>query len=209
MQRTTTMMTRGMLVGLGALALYIGTASPALADDRRNHDRDECNLRSLKGTYVFTQDGFENRRIALPTTPPLPADLPTAILPADRRPFGYAGRETYDGKGTVFGINTLAQARSAASTNLTQQPVNVTPFVEYSGTYTVSPNCTAVVTVADVPEGTPDPNEPVFVSIYHLFLSPDGDKFTFILFSAAVVQNDVFVEEAQELTGVGVAYRVD
>jgi hypothetical protein len=65
------------------------------------------------------------------------------------------------------------------------------------------------VTVADVPEGTPDPTEPVFVSIYHLFLSPDGEKFTFIVYSAAVVQGGVFVEEAQELTGVGVAYRVD
>jgi hypothetical protein len=209
MQRATTMMTRVMLVGLGSLALYIGTASPGLADDRRNHDRDECHLRSLKGTYVFTQDGFENRRIALPTTPPLPGDLPTAILPGDRRPFGYAGRETYDGRGNVAGINTVAQARSAASTNLTQQPVAVDGFVEYSGTYTVDANCAAVVTVADNPdpnEPPPDPSDPVFFSVYHLFLSPDADKFTFIIFSTSAGEDAAVV---QEVTGVGVAHRVD
>jgi hypothetical protein len=209
MQRTTTMMTRGMLVGLGVLALYIGTASPALADDRRNHNRDECNLRSLKGTYVFTQDGFENRRIVVPTDPEV---SPTALLPADRRPFAYAGRETYDGKGNVAGINTIAQARGATtSATSTTQPVAVNAFVEYSGTYTVDASCTAVVRVADNPDPNdpPEPGDPVFFSIYHLFLSPDGEKFTFIVYSAAVVQNDVFIEEAQELTGVGVAYRVD
>lgn len=209
MQRATTMMTRVMLVGLGSLALYIGTASPGLADDRRNHDRDECNLRSLKGTYVFTQDGFENRRIVVPTDPPV---SPTALLPADRRPFAYAGRETYDGSGNITGINTIAQARSATtSPTSTAQPVAVNAFVEYSGTYTVDANCTAVVTVADNPDPNdpPAPEDPVFYSVYHLFLSPDGEKFTFIVYSAAVGQGGVFVAEAQELTGVGVAYRVD
>jgi len=212
MQRTMTMMTRVMLVGLGSLALYVGTTSPALANGGHGHN-DECNTRTLKGTYVFTQDGFENRRISLPTTPPV---SPTALLPADRRPFAYAGRETYDGRGNIAGINTIAQARGATVTPppppaTPAQPVAVNAFVEYSGTYTVNANCTAVVTVADNPdpEDPPAPEDPVFFSIYHLFLSPDGEKFTFIVYSAAVVQGGVFVEEAQELTGVGVAYRVD
>jgi hypothetical protein len=207
MQRTTTMMTRGMLVGLGALALYIGTASPALANDRRDHDRDECNLRSLKGTYVFTQDGFEHRRV-LVTTLPAPYNTTPALVPADRRPFAYAGREKYDGKGTVTGINTIAQARGATANDPDPgeeiaPPVNASAFVEYTGTYTVNPNCTAVVTVADVPE---NPDDPLFFSVYHLFLSPDGEKFTFIVFSTSAGEDPVVV---QELTGVGVAYRVD
>jgi hypothetical protein len=92
------------------------------------------------------------------------------------------------------------------------QPVAVNGFVTYSGTYTIdTEKCTAEVMVQDDPDPTdpPAPGDPVFVSKYHLFLSPDGEKFTFIVFSAAVVQGGVFVEEAQELTGVGVAYRVD
>jgi hypothetical protein len=75
-------------------------------------------------------------------------------------------------------------------------------FAEYSGEYTVNENCTAVVRVHD--NDVPD-----FESVYHLFLSPDGDMFTFITYSAEVVQGGTPVEEGMELTGAGVAYRVD
>jgi hypothetical protein len=206
------------LAAMGYLALHVGTASPVLAAGGH------CNQHTLNGTYVWTQDGFENRRVltstpGLPTIPDPITGLPTvvsALVPSDRRPFAYAGRERYNGRGRVVGINTLAQARGATANpptppDVLSQPVSVSPFVGYTGTYAVNPDCTAVVEVTDDPDplNPPEPGDPVFVSKYHLFLSPDGEKFTFILFSAAVVQNDVFVEEAQEITGVGVAYRVD
>jgi hypothetical protein len=193
------MTTRALyLAGLGAFGLYLGTAMPALADNNHGHG---CNERTLKGTYIWNQDGFENRRLVVATTPTTP-------VPADRRPFSYAGREKYDGRGNVEGINTLAQARGATTTTAPDgdpdnEPVNVAPFVGYVGTYEVNPDCTAVVTTTEDPEG-----DPVFVTKYHLFLSPDGDQFTFVIFSSSVGRSGVFFENAQELTSSGVAYRV-
>ena len=186
MQRATTMMTRVMLVGLGSLALYIGTASPALANGRPGHD-DECTNRTLKGTYVFTQDGIESR-------------APSTSQPAgDRRPFGYAGVEKYDGSGNFTGINTLATARRPDQVPTT----TVTEFLAYSGTYTVNPDCTVVWTSTDADD---------FTSNYHLFLSPDGSKFTFISVSAEVVvgedeQGNPIKEAVQDIVGVGTAHR--
>lgn len=206
MKRVKTMM---YLLGVGYLGLHVGMGSLALADNGHGHG---CNNRTLKGTYIFTQDGFENRRVQLPTDP----EVPTFTIPADRRPLAYAGREKYDGNGKVDGINTVAQARGATANppdpgEEVAQPVNISGFVGYSGKYEVNADCTAVVEVVDDPEDPnepSDPNAPVFVSRYHLFLAPDGDQFTFIVFSAAVGQGGVFVEEAQEITSVGVAYRV-
>jgi hypothetical protein len=205
MKRVKTVM---YLLGVGYLSLHVGMGSLALADNGHGHG---CNDRTLKGTYIFTQDGFENRRVQLPTDPPVPG----FTVPADRRPLAYAGREKYDGSGNIAGINTVAQARGATANppdpgEVVAQPVNVSGFVGYSGTYEVNSDCTAVVEVVDNPDPNdpPDPEDTVFVSKYHLFLSSDGDMFTFIVFSAAVGQGGVFVEEAQEITSVGVAYRV-
>lgn len=185
------------LVGVGYLVVSLGMAAPALADKKNG----KCDEDSLKGTYVWTQDGFEHRRILVPTDPPV---APTSLLPADRRPFAYAGREKYDGKGKVNGINTVAQSRSATSTTPTgpdNQPVIVDGFAKYTGTYKVdTANCTAEVRVHDL-------DVPEFESIYHLFLSPDGDMFTFVIHSAEVVQGGATVV-GMELTGVGTAYRV-
>jgi hypothetical protein len=183
MQRVQTVMTRVMyLLGLGSLALYVGTASPALAVGGHGHD-DECNNRTLKGTYVFTQDGIESR-------------APSTSQPAgDRRPFGYAGVEKYDGRGGFTGLNTLATARRPDQVPTT----SVSEFVTYSGTYTVNQDCTVVWTSTDA-DG--------FTSNYHLFLSPDGEKFTFISVSAEVIIDDV-PTIVQDLVGVGTAHRSD
>jgi hypothetical protein len=163
------------LLGAGYVIFHLGTAPLALADGGPS-----CTNRTLKGTYVFTQDGMENRLI-------------TAGSPVDHRPFGYAGLETYDGHGNFTGVNTLATARTGTS----QPTVRVTEFLEYSGTYTVNPDCTVLWSSTDA-DG--------FTSNYHLFLSPDGERFTFISVSATVTDGTT-EETVQEVVGVGVAYR--
>jgi hypothetical protein len=203
MKRVKTVM---YLLGVGYLGLHLGTAMTALADNDRGNNRKNCEL---KGTYVWTQDGFEHRRVST-------ADLPepyksiTALVPADRRPFAYAGREKYDGHGNVTGINTVAVARGAtfnppADPNAPiNPPVNASAFVTYSGTYVINSDCTAVVTVHD--DAAPD-----FLSVYHLFLTRDGEKFTFILYTTQAILDDEnpVPQDTFEYTGVGVAHRVD
>jgi hypothetical protein len=180
MKRAKSIMTRVMYVlGLGYLSLHIGMAPLALANDK-------CSTETLKGTYIFTQDGIETR-------------APSETQPAgDRRPFGYAGIETYDGDGNFTGINTLATARRPDQVPTT----TVTEFLEYSGTYEVGSNCTVLWTSTDA-DG--------FTSNYHLFLAPDGSKFTFISVSAEVVNEDPngnpVRELVQDIVGVGTAYR--
>jgi hypothetical protein len=158
-------------------------AAPTMAGDSHGHDS-SCSNDLLKGTYIFTQDGWESR-------------APSETQPAgDRRPFAYAGQEVYDGDGNFTGNNTLATARRPDQT----PPVAVSPFVTYSGTYTVNPDCTVLWTSAD---------EDGFTSNYQLFLSPKGDKFSFIGVDAQVVGEGDVVTTVQESVGVGVAYRVD
>jgi hypothetical protein len=52
-------------------------------------------------------------------------------------------------------------------------------------------------------------DEDGFTSNYQLFLSPKGDKFSFIGVDAQVVGEGDVVTTVQESVGVGVAYRVD
>jgi hypothetical protein len=167
-------------VGIAAFTLYLGT-TPTLADSSDHGS--SCRNSTLKGTYVFTQDGWESR-------------APSTSQPAgDRRPFAYAGQEHYDGRGRFTGVNTLATARRPDQT----PPVEVSPFVTYSGTYTVNPDCTVLWSSTD---------EDGFTSSYHLFLSPDGERFTFIGVDAQVIVDGAPVV-VQEAVGVGVAHRVD
>ena len=156
--------TRQMLLGLAALGLSVGITSSALANGPL------CRTRTLKGTYIFTTEGWQNRPST--TTPP-----------GDRRPVAYTGIETYDGEGSFTGINTLTTARSLTSTN---PPVEVEAFSAYSGTYTVNDDCTVTWEATD---------SAGFVSHYHLFLSPDGERFTFIQV------------DPDGVVGQGVAYR--
>src|SRR5688572_17098385 len=73
MQRVKMMTKQAIaLAAMGYLALQVGTTSPVLAGGGHGHDNDRCSIRTLKGTYVWTQDGFENRRVNTATTPGLP-----------------------------------------------------------------------------------------------------------------------------------------
>ena len=149
----------------------LGLANPSACNLRwsrllwRNRERGGhgCINRTLKGTYVFTQDGWESR-------------APSTTQPAagDRRPFAYAGQEEYDGHGNFTGVNTLVTARNTDQNT----PVAVSPFVTYKGTCTVNRDCTVLWSSSD---------EDGFTSNYNLFLSPDGEKFTFIGVDAQVL----------------------
>jgi hypothetical protein len=169
-----------LAVGVAVFGLHVGPV-PALADSPSHTQT--CRNSTLKGRYIFTQDGWESR-------------APSTSQPAgDRRPFAYAGQEEYDGRGRFTGVNTLATARRPDQA----PPVAVSPFIPYSGTYTVNPDCTVLWSSVD---------EDGFTSTYHLFLSPDGEKFTFISVDAQVISDGAPVI-VQEAVGVGVAHRVD
>lgn len=80
----------------------------------------ECTVKTLKGSYVYAQDGFNIQ----------------GDTAAQRTPFAQAGREFYDSKGKMSGI---------ATASLNGTIVHIT----YSGTYTINSDCTGTVTFTD------------------------------------------------------------
>jgi hypothetical protein len=88
------------------------SASPATASD-------QCSVATMKGSYLFAQDG-----IILGTS-------------ADKnKPFAQAGREHFDGKGGMSGIYS-----GNFNGTITRG--------SYKGTYTMNSNCSGTVTFED------------------------------------------------------------
>jgi hypothetical protein len=85
-----------------------------------SHAQSGCSVATLRGTYIYAQDGFT---IAGDTA-------------AQRTPFAQAGRERFNGDGTMSGV---------ATANFSGTVVRVT----YAGTYTVQADCTGAVTFTD------------------------------------------------------------
>jgi hypothetical protein len=100
-----------MLLGVGLLTL--GAGNPAEAGSK-------CTVGTLKGNYVYAQDGFT-------------IEGDTA---AQRTPFAQIGREIFDGKGNMSGT---------ASASLNGTIVRST----YAGTYAVNSDCSGTVTFTD------------------------------------------------------------
>ena len=74
-------------------------------------------------------------------------------------PFSAAGFEYYNGDGTMTGVFSGSNDSS------------IIEDLEYTGTYTVNPDCTSELTTDD----------PTFGALhFDQFLDPDGDKFTFV-----------------------------
>ena len=112
MRRTKTVVgCMRVLIGVGLLTLGVG--NPAEAGSK-------CTVATLKGNYVYAQDGFN---IAGDTA-------------AQRTPFAQIGREIFDGKGNMTGT---------ASASLNGTVVHST----YAGTYAVNPDCSGTVTFTD------------------------------------------------------------
>ncbi len=108
-----------------------------------------CSVGTLRGAYIYAQDGFT-----------------IAGATADQRaPFAQAGRELFNGDGTMSGIAT-ANFNGAAA------------HVTYTGTYTVEANCTGAVTFTD--------NNAV-VSHYDIAIEDGGAEFGFVQTDANVV----------------------
>jgi hypothetical protein len=80
------------------------------------------------------------------------------IVDGEHVPFSAAGFEYYNGDGTMRGVFSGVDG-------------GVTRNLEYTGTYTVNPDCTSELTT----------NDPVFGDLhFDQFLGPGGNRFTFV-----------------------------
>lgn len=108
-----------------------------------------CSAASLKGAYIYAQDGF----------------LVAGETASERIPFAQAGREVFNGDGTMSGF---------ATANFNGETARLT----YSGAYTVAADCTGAVTFTDGGGA---------VSHYDVFLEDGGAEFGFVQTDPGVV----------------------
>lgn len=108
-----------MKIAAASLLLAASLATPCLADPG-GPGGPRCRLASLRGDYIYTQDGF----------------LIAGDEASQRTPFAQAGQERYDGAGHVTGAYTASQN-------------GVTVRGTYAGTYTVEASCRGTVVFTD------------------------------------------------------------
>lgn len=125
------------LATLGGVLLAI-----AGCDGNDSQAQSGCSVATLRGAYLYAQDGFV---IAGPTA-------------SERTPFAQAGREIFNGDGTMSGV---------ATGNFNGTILRVT----YSGTYAVEADCSGAVTFTD--------SENV-VSHYDIAIQDGGVEFGFV-----------------------------
>jgi hypothetical protein len=102
-----------LVVGAAALLTPVGAG---YAKDEDDSSSVKCSAATLKGTYLFAQNGVEIKGNS------------------EQRPFAIAGYDVFDGNGEVKGL---------ASGNSDGEVFRKEPF---TGTYTVKANCTGSVT---------------------------------------------------------------
>jgi hypothetical protein len=107
-----------ILVVVGAAAL-LSSVGAGYAKDENASSRAKCSKATLKGTYLFAQNGVEIKGNN------------------EQRPFAIAGYDVFDGQGEVKGL---------ASGNFDGQTFRNKSL---SGTYTVKANCTGTFTFKD------------------------------------------------------------
>jgi hypothetical protein len=105
-----------LVVGVAALLTTVGVG---YAKDENASSRAKCSEATLKGTYLFAQNGVE-------------------IKGNDQRPFAIAGYDVFDGQGEVKG---LASANFNGKITRSKEPL--------PGTYTVKADCTGTLTFRD------------------------------------------------------------
>ena len=103
-----------LLLVVGAAAL--STVGAGYAKDENASSRAKCSVATLKGTYLFAQNGVE-------------------IKGDEQRPFAIAGYDVFDGNGEVKGH---ASANFNGKITRSKEPL--------PGTYTVKANCTGTLT---------------------------------------------------------------
>ena len=110
-----------LVVVVGAAALLTPVAA-GYAKDENASSRAKCSKATLKGTYLFAQNGVEIKGNS------------------EQRPFAIAGYDVFDGNGEVKGVS---------SGNFNGEVFRKDPF---TGTYTVKANCTGTVAYRDGPQ---------------------------------------------------------
>jgi hypothetical protein len=126
-RRRTKMNRKGLWAGGVALILVVVVGAAALlttvgagyAKDENASSRAKCSEATLKGTYLFAQNGV-------------------AIKGDEQLPFSYAGYEVFDGNGKVKQVLTLNINGKKVIHNET-----------LSGTYSVKADCTGTATYSD------------------------------------------------------------
>ena len=107
-----------LLVVVGAAAL-LTTVGAGYAKDENASSRAKCSEATLKGTYLFAQNGVEIKGNS------------------EQRPVAIAGYEVFDGNGKVKGVD---------SSNFNGE---ITRNERFSGTYSVNADCTGTATYSD------------------------------------------------------------
>ena len=131
------------------LAMLVLLLAVAGCDGGSSEAQSGCSVGTLRGAYIYALDGFT-----------IAGDEAS-----QRAPFAQAGREIFNGDGTMSGIGTA---------NFNGEVVRVT----YDGTYTVAPDCTGAVTFTDG-EGV--------VSHYDIAIENGGAEFGFVQTDPGVV----------------------
>ncbi len=103
---------------LGTLVALLLAASGC--DNGSSEAQSGCSVASLKGAYIYAQDGF----------------LVAGEMASQRTPFAQSGREVFNGDGTMSGV---------ATGNFNGAVAHLT----YSGTYTVEADCSGAVVFTD------------------------------------------------------------
>lgn len=106
--------------GLAILVLSLGSNMFAQAVQPQAASKTSCRESSLKGYYIYAQDGF----------------TVAGSEAAQRQPFAQAGREYYDGNGAVSGVYTASLNGKIVRGR-------------YFGTYVIGPDCVGTVTFTD------------------------------------------------------------
>lgn len=112
----------------------------AAFERRRTSSEGPCSLATLKGNYIYAGDGFDLEGEGS----------------LQRTPFATAGREVYDGNGSISGTDTTSRNGVVARST-------------YGASYTVDADCSAHYVYTD------DPANP-----YELYLDPSGAEFAYV-----------------------------
>ena len=142
------MRTRYLVVS-GLLTLAVAAVGLGIADVGMSGAGEGCGPRTLKGSYVYALSGFKTG----------------GETAAQRTPFGQAGREMFNGDGTMSGVGTASFNGKTARTT-------------YKGTYTMNADCSGTVTFTDN-QGQ--------ASNYDIFADHGGASFTYVQTDAAIV----------------------
>ena len=128
------------------IALALATSG---CDSNDSEAQSGCSAASLKGAYIYALAGFSV----------------TGDTASQRTPFAQAGREVFNGDGTMSGVGTGNFNGTVAR-------------LRYTGTYTVDANCFGQVTFTD---------DEAVQSHYDIYIEDGGAEFGFVQTDPGVV----------------------